>query len=332
MSKNRLINKYCGNGAFLPPNSSLSHSHPPCLPRIPSSVNASRHLGHNPVTDAVVLARMDPWVNEHPSPEEDPEAELYISTMGAPPSIDTKPASQVPTNDSNGSGIQFQGSPDEYCSPTASNNPPFPMLLAFIQTQSRNNTENHSLPSGSTLQRFSSDETSSSRREVEPLRMKQEPNEHKPNTIFPNARHHQQQSPSLIPQPQNEMKTQSNKLRTFTMMAPTPTYDEYHHRDSSQPPYHRRPSSVLQSRSLSLQLDQDFDADDADLSQLMTKRLREAKVIKSKLAEQHLATAALESRLCAQTTASEAAELALKNRISDRGRSTETPRHYREAK
>ncbi|KAF8201207.1 hypothetical protein K438DRAFT_1965725 [Mycena galopus ATCC 62051] len=146
-------------------------------------------------------------------------------------------------------------------------------------------------------------------------------------------------------------------------MAPTPTYAEYHHRDSSQPPFdgpqyvsspkpsfqmpenhnyahsnknqsqdHRRPSSVLQSRSLSLQLDQDFDTDDADLSQLMTKRLREAKVIKSKLAEQHLATAALESRLCAQTAASKAAELALKNRISDRGRSTETPRHYREAK
>ncbi|KAF8199889.1 hypothetical protein K438DRAFT_671185 [Mycena galopus ATCC 62051] len=96
-----------------------------------------------------------------------------------------------------------------------------------------------------------------------------------------------------------------------------PENHNYAHSNKNQPQDHRRPSSVLQSRSPSLQLDQDFDADDADLSQLMTKRMREAKVIKSKLAEQRLATAALESRLCAQTAASEAAELAMKNRISE---------------
>ncbi|KAJ6594382.1 hypothetical protein B0H19DRAFT_59710 [Mycena capillaripes] len=49
----------------------------------------------------------------------------------------------------------------------------------------------------------------------------------------------------------------------------------------------------------------------------MNKRMREAKMIKSKLAEERLATAALESRLSAQTTASEALELALKKRISE---------------
>jgi hypothetical protein len=47
-----------------------------------------------------------------------------------------------------------------------------------------------------------------------------------------------------------------------------------------------RSPSVPKSRSPSLQIDQDFDAEDADLSQLMTKRMREAKIIKSKLAEQ----------------------------------------------
>ncbi|KAF8121574.1 hypothetical protein K438DRAFT_1793708 [Mycena galopus ATCC 62051] len=129
------------------------------------------HLGHDPVTDAIVLARMDPWVNEHPSPEEDPEAELYYFDDG-------------------GASIGNSRSVD-----------------------------------------------SSGR-------------------------------PRTMPQ--------------------------------------------------------------EGFFWLMTKRMREAKVIKSKLAEQRLATAALESRLCAQTAASEAAELALKNRISDRGRSTETPRHYRE--
>lgn len=54
--------------------------------------------------------------------------------------------------------------------------------------------------------------------------------------------------------------------------------------NQSQEPPHS--PSVLHSRSPSLQVDQDFDAEDADLSQLMTKRMREAKVIKSKLAEQ----------------------------------------------
>jgi hypothetical protein len=116
--------------------------------------------------------------------------------------------------------------------PTASNTAPFSMLqrptnlrkpFAFIQTQSRNNTENHSVPSGS--HGFSDAE--SSRRHVEPLRMKQEPNDHNSNTAFSNARNHQQQ-PSLIPQPRNETKTQSNKLRAFTMMAPTPSYDRQH--------------------------------------------------------------------------------------------------------
>ncbi|KAJ7884062.1 hypothetical protein B0H13DRAFT_2343840 [Mycena leptocephala] len=38
-------------------------------------------------------------------------------------------------------------------------------------------------------------------------------------------------------------------------------------------------------------------AEDAELSPLMTERMREAKIIKSRLAEQRLATAALESRL-----------------------------------
>jgi hypothetical protein len=99
--------------------------------------------------------------------------------------------------------------------------------FAFIQTQSRNNAENHSAPSTSQIPQNSG----SSRRQVDSLRMKQEPNDN--HGIFPNARHHpQEQQPSLIPQPRNEAKTQSNKLRAFTMM--TPAYDE--HRDSSQPP------------------------------------------------------------------------------------------------
>ncbi|KAJ7267591.1 hypothetical protein B0H12DRAFT_116565 [Mycena haematopus] len=238
--------------------------------------------------------------------------------------------------------------------PTVSNNPPFSMLqrptnsrkpFAFIQTQSRNNAENRSVPR--TSQNISSlpDESSSSRRQAEPLRMKQE---HDSDAIFPSTRH-QQQPQSLIPQPRNEPKTITNKLafnklRAFTTMAPTQTYDD-HHRDSSQPPFDgpqyvsspkpsfQNPEShshshssfnqpqehrVVQSRSPSLQIDQDFDAlDDADLSQLMTKRMREAKIIKAKLAEQRLATATLESRLSAQAGASEAAELVLKNRISE---------------
>ncbi|KAJ7045960.1 hypothetical protein C8F04DRAFT_1388497 [Mycena alexandri] len=225
--------------------------------------------------------------------------------------------------------------------PTAPSNPPFSMLqqrptnlrkpFAFIQTQSRNSTENHSASSAPQIPQ----NPGSTRRHVEPLRMKQEPNDHH---AFPNARHPQSQQ-SLIPQPRNElMKTQSHKLRAFTTA--TPTYDEHH--DSSQPPFDapqyfsspkapfknahsnvnrsQEPThspSVLYSRSPSLQVDQDFDVEDADLSQLMTKRMREAKMIKSKLAEQRLATATLESRLSAQTAASEASELALKNRISE---------------
>ncbi|KAF7357779.1 hypothetical protein MVEN_00823900 [Mycena venus] len=192
--------------------------------------------------------------------------------------------------------------------------------------------------------------SASSRRQVEQLRMKQEPNDHNANIAFPNARHPQQPS-SLIPQPRNEMKTQSNKLRAFTMMAPMPApipaYDDQNP-DLSQPPFDapqyfsspnpsskipeihnyahsginqsqesRRSPSVSRSRSPSLQIDQDFDTADADFSQFMTKRMRETKIIKSKLAEQRLTTAALESRLSAQTTASEAAELTLKNRISE---------------
>ncbi|KAJ6498847.1 hypothetical protein C8R45DRAFT_1093143 [Mycena sanguinolenta] len=101
--------------------------------------------------------------------------------------------------------------------------------------------------------------------------------------------------------------------------SPKPTFNPeshtYSHSDINPPQELRRSSPVVRSRSPSLQIDQDFDAEDADLSQLMTKRMREAKIIKSKLAEQRLATATLESRLATQTAANEAAELTLKNRI-----------------
>ncbi|KAJ7646858.1 hypothetical protein FB45DRAFT_891637 [Roridomyces roridus] len=79
----------------------------------------------------------------------------------------------------------------------------------------------------------------------------------------------------------------------------------------------RHPSIASHSRSPFMQLDQDFDAEDTDLSQLMNKRMRETKLIKSKLAEQRLATAELESRLNAQTAASEASERVLRTRISE---------------
>ncbi|KAJ7693440.1 hypothetical protein B0H17DRAFT_1060184 [Mycena rosella] len=217
--------------------------------------------------------------------------------------------------------------------------------FAFIQTQSRKNAENSSVTSTSQVPQ-------GSRHHVDPLRMKQEPNDH----ASPHARHHPQQQQTLIPQPPNELKaqshSQSHKLRAFTMMAPT--YNDrssqpYNDRSSQQPfdaPQHvsspkpssfnllpeshnyphssldqsqERPHSpsVPKSRSPSTQFDPDFDAEDADLSQLMTKRMREAKMVKSKLAEQRIATAALESRLSAQTAASDAAELTLKARISE---------------
>ncbi|KAJ7451799.1 hypothetical protein B0H11DRAFT_309581 [Mycena galericulata] len=238
--------------------------------------------------------------------------------------------------------------------PTAPNNPPFSMLqrpaqnsrkpFSFVQTQSRNNTENRSVASVSQIPQV----TGTGRRQVDPPRMKQEPNEH--NSIFPSTRNHQQQQQhTLIPQLRNEAKpqshSQSQKLRAFT------TYDE---RSSQQPfsvdppqyssspkvPSHKfrpeshgyahsvvnlsqeplhplRSPSIPHSRSPSLHFDPGFDAEDADLSQLMTKRMREAKLVKSKLAEQRLATATLESRLSAQTAASEASELALKSRIAE---------------
>ncbi|KAJ7680756.1 hypothetical protein DFH06DRAFT_1164106 [Mycena polygramma] len=210
------------------------------------------------------------------------------------------------------------------------NPPPFSMLqrapnsrkpFSFIQTQSRNNPENQ--PTTRMPQ-----PSASGRRQVESLRMKQEPNES--NAMFPHAR---QQQPTLIPQPRNETKPQSNKLRAFTM-----AYDEHRNSSLDPPQYFSSPKpsfkvhseihdytrsapsqepSVQKSRSPSLAFDQDFDAEDADLSQLMTKRMREAKLIKSKLAEQRLATAALESRLSAQTAASDASDLALKTRIAE---------------
>ncbi|KAJ7141340.1 hypothetical protein C8R44DRAFT_244833 [Mycena epipterygia] len=233
----------------------------------------------------------------------------------------------------------------------ASSNPPFSMLqrptnsrkpFAFIQTQSRNNAENHCMPSTSQIPQFSG----SSRRPADPSRMKQEPSEsHLP--MFPNARNHQQQQHSLMPLPRNEVKTQSHstshKLRAFAMMAPAhneqpsqqlfdaPQYSSSPKLSSfkSRPESHNYPHSSIdqsqqrlispsipQSRSPSVQFDPGFDAEDADLSQLMTKRMREAKMVKSKLAEERLATAALESRLSAQAAASEASELALQNRIS----------------
>ncbi|KAK7005909.1 hypothetical protein R3P38DRAFT_3404589 [Favolaschia claudopus] len=184
---------------------------------------------------------------------------------------------------------------------------------------------------------------SRSRRQVEPLRMKQEPNDHNANFGFPAAQPHQQSHPSLVPQSRID---QAKKLRAFTMNAPSATFHEHPmkisepHFDSNAPQYAsspkitfetpaiqsysnppsqdpRRSSSVLQSRSPSVQIEEDYDAEDADLSQLMTKRMREAKIVKTKLAEQRLATAALESRLSALTSASEASELALRNRISE---------------
>lgn len=265
----------------------------------------------------------------------------------------------------------------------ASSNPPFSMLqrptnlrkpFAFIQTQSSNNAENHSVPSTSQIPQLSGP----SRRSTDASRMKQEPNDSHP-LMLPNARSHHQQQHSLMPLPRNEVKTQSHssshKLRAFTMMAPVyneqpsqqlcmcctllsvyrldsllvdaPQYssspklssfksrpESYPHSSLDQSQQRPHSPSIPQSRSPSLQFDPGFDAEDADLSQLMTKRMREAKMVKSKLAEevrgahtliqrriyscfwQRLATAALESRLSAQTAASEASELALKNRIS----------------
>ncbi|KAJ6494953.1 hypothetical protein DFH09DRAFT_1206052 [Mycena vulgaris] len=234
--------------------------------------------------------------------------------------------------------------------PGSSTNPPFALLqrppnsrkpFAFIQTQSRNNTENHSVPSTSQIPQLSGP----TRRHADPPHMKQEPNDHNP--MFPNARLHQQQQRTSIPQPRNDTKTQphsqSNKLRAFTLMAPAyddhssqqpfdapqyssspkaplkarPESQSYPHSSDSQS--HERPytPSIPRSRSPSLQFDPDVDAEDADLSQLMSKRMREAKMVKSKLAEQRIATAALESRLSAQTAASDASELALRARISE---------------
>ncbi|KAJ7121264.1 hypothetical protein C8R43DRAFT_75818 [Mycena crocata] len=194
--------------------------------------------------------------------------------------------------------------------PAPSNNPPFSMLqrpnnsrkpFSFIQTQSRNNTENHSAPSTSQIPQIST-----TRRHVEP-RMKQEPSEH--TSLFPNAR----QQHTLIPQARNESKMQppshSHKLRAFTMMPPTydnqssfdtPQYSSspkgsfnvhhdsrsYAHSNPNQSQEPLRSHSVAHSRSPSVQIDPDFDAEDADLSQLMSKRIREAKMVKSKLAEE----------------------------------------------
>ncbi|KAJ7739045.1 hypothetical protein DFH07DRAFT_943990 [Mycena maculata] len=292
------------------------------------------HLGHDPVTESLVLKRMDSWVNEHPSPEEDPEDEAYFDKSDSNRS--QRSDSYLPTMDQN--GFDFKALRMNTAQP-APNNPPFSMLqrptqnlrkpFSFIQTQSRNNAENTSqIPQ-------------SSRRQGDQPRMKQEQNDHNP--IFPNPRHQQH---TLIPQPRHETKTQSqsHKLRAFM----TPTYDErslqqpfsadppqyssspkasshkfrpeshsYTHPSASNQTQERTHSPVPRSRSPSVHFEPDFDAEDADLSQLMTKRMREAKLVKSKLAEERLATAALESRLCAQLAASGASELALKNRISE---------------
>ncbi|KAJ6625740.1 hypothetical protein B0H10DRAFT_2211632 [Mycena sp. CBHHK59/15] len=90
-------------------------------------------------------------------------------------------------------------------------------------------------------------------------------------------------------------------------------YARSNHSQSQEKP--RYSPSLTKSRSPSLHFDTEFDAEDADLSQLMNKRMREAKMVKSKLAEQRLATAALESRFAAQAAASAASELSLKQRI-----------------
>ncbi|KAK7005910.1 hypothetical protein R3P38DRAFT_3040316, partial [Favolaschia claudopus] len=52
------------------------------------------HLGHDPVTDAIVLGRMDPWVNEHALPEENIEDEpAYLETQ-VPPSSEGRSRSR----------------------------------------------------------------------------------------------------------------------------------------------------------------------------------------------------------------------------------------------
>ncbi|KAF7305927.1 hypothetical protein HMN09_00746900 [Mycena chlorophos] len=196
--------------------------------------------------------------------------------------------------------------------PPAAAAAPFSMLqkpnnarkpFAFIQTQSRNQSENRQPPSQIPQTRRSNE-----------VRMKQEP--HDPS-MFANMR----QQPS-------QPRVESSKVRAFTMggnfdeqFAPprfsSPNPASLHASDPRIYAPSPAPSHASRSRSPSLTVEEAFDAEDADLSQLMAKRLRDAKLLKTKLAEQRLATAELESRLSSQLAASEASELALKNRITE---------------
>ncbi|KAJ7071970.1 hypothetical protein C8F01DRAFT_1243071 [Mycena amicta] len=212
---------------------------------------------------------------------------------------------------------------------SAPSNPPFSMLqkpnnsrkpFAFIQTQSRNLAENYPVQPPSQIP-----QANSARRSADVPRMKQEAHD---VPLFPGMRQSTQ-----IPQPRAEAKSQSTKLRAFTMgnavhdelsarqqFAPqhfsSPNPSSLHASESRNYglPQSPEPRHIPKSRSPSL-VEEDFDAEDADLSQLMVKRMRDVKLLKTKLAEQRLATAELESRLSAQLSASEASELALKNRI-----------------
>ncbi|KAF7321960.1 hypothetical protein MKEN_00718500 [Mycena kentingensis (nom. inval.)] len=192
------------------------------------------------------------------------------------------------------------------------NTQPFAMLqkpknsrtpFAFIQTQSRNQTENQQQQPSS----------SATRRPLDMSRPKQEPNE---NPAFGGMR-----QPS---HPRPDGKPQSSQLRAFAMG--NVAYDENagqfaHNRFASPSDRYSVPQSPdrehARARSPSLPAEEDYDADDADLSQLMAKRMRDAKLLKTKLAEQRLATAELESRLSSQLAASEATESSLKTRIAE---------------
>ncbi|KAF7315822.1 hypothetical protein MIND_00098300 [Mycena indigotica] len=197
-------------------------------------------------------------------------------------------------------------------------NPPFSMLqkpsnprkpFASIHTQSRNQTENRLAPPSHIAH------GPGSRHALDTHNFKQEPHD----AIMFSANR------QAIPQPQG--KTQTSKVRAFTMGNAVPEDQHFTPRYSSPNPASRHvselahlqphnPQKLPPSRSPSFALEQELNTEDDDVSQLLA-RLRDSKQIKAKLTEQLRINTELESRLSSQLAASEASEHTLKRRINE---------------